>query len=122
MGRYWWPAWHSLYGGPKDIFGLAEHLGVPHPYEYLLLYRSWSEAAHATNVTFQFGNGVDGLRALRTPVHFSSSVTFAIDFLVRGMRAVLTHYGMRERIDDLNVWAPHLDQQLEYLSTNIPDR
>jgi hypothetical protein len=56
-----------------------------------------------------------------TPLHFSSSVTFAIHFLVRGMRAVLTHYAMRERVDELNVWEGGLQPQLEYLGQTLPD-
>ena len=48
-GRYGGLDWYSLYNGPTSIRALADHLGrLP---EYDLLYRAWSEIAHANDVS-----------------------------------------------------------------------
>jgi len=125
MPQNWWPHWYSLYGGPKDLFGLAECLKAPHPYEYDLLYRHWSEATHGTDVTWQWQFvGEHGLRfrPLRSAQHFSPSVTFAVDFLLRGMKAVLTHYGLRQQVSDVDRWSGAcLHPALKYLGEHLPE-
>ncbi len=42
------PAWHSLYGGPRTIESLAEHVGCSALYN--ILYRQWSTAAHGMDI------------------------------------------------------------------------
>lgn len=42
------PKWYNLYGGPKDLERLADHLKRGHLYD--LLYREWSADAHIESV------------------------------------------------------------------------
>jgi hypothetical protein len=42
------PDWYSMHGGPSNLEGLAQHLGVP--LEYELYYREWSGLVHGFDI------------------------------------------------------------------------
>ena len=86
------PAWYSLYGGPSNLAELAEHLG--HLDEYDVLYREWSGPTHASDLGRQIitGPSTVALRRLRDTETFNGTVSFAVNFAVRGTRAVLLYY------------------------------
>jgi hypothetical protein len=68
------PAWHSLFGGPRNIRELAIHLKCAGMYEFL--YRFWSDETHAGNALESFGlkDGVPVWRPVRHPEQLQTTV------------------------------------------------
>lgn len=89
------PRWYSLFGGPRNLWKLAEHLKLTGLYE--VLYRPWSEAAHATDViegkfsVAQDGKG--GVFQIRSPRDAQSVTSMALSMGIDIFRRIAEHFG-----------------------------
>ena len=97
--------WFSMRGGPNDICQLADHLGFPAQYE--ILYRSWSDLVHGTDImkdkfTIE-GPGVASFLQLRLPTEAPIVTLMAITFGLSAIRMLTKHY-MPERLKDNADW------------------
>ncbi len=95
------PEWYKLDGGPANLADLAQRVGFLA--EYDVLYRDWSGPTHASDLSRQIitGRGTVALRRLRDPEMFNKVISFAVNFAVKGTRAVLLHY----RPEEERAWA-----------------
>ena len=75
-----------------NLAELADHLH--HRDEYDVLYREWSALTHASDLVRQIitAPGTLSLRRLRETELFNEVVVFAVNFAVRGTKAVLVYY------------------------------
>jgi len=76
--------WYSVFDGPDNIRGLAEHLGQRTVYDSL--YRSWSKQIHAASsdhLTLIFEDGRDVLGPIRYPEDIAHISNFALGLLVQ---------------------------------------
>ncbi|MGA2587182.1 MAG: DUF5677 domain-containing protein [Candidatus Aminicenantales bacterium] len=97
--------WYSMHGGSNDVCQLAEHLGFPALYE--ILYRSWSELVHGTDIMedkFSIeGPGVVSFSQLRLPSEVPSIARMTITFGLAAIRTLTDHY-MPERAKENAEW------------------
>jgi hypothetical protein len=95
------PEWYKLYSGPANLADLAAQVG--YAAEYDVLYREWSGPTHASDLSRQIitGRGTIAFRRLRDPEMFNKVISFAVNFAVKGTRAVLLHY----RPEEERAWA-----------------
>jgi hypothetical protein len=87
------PPWYSLFGGPANLRELAIQLGEGA--DYLVLYRTWSRTAHATDLYRQLTAGSDGVasvRVVRNPLGISTIYQHACVIGIESARIVLEHY------------------------------
>lgn len=72
------PNWYALYGGPRDLRSLSLQIGKGSFYE--ILYRHWSDFAHAgsafSNISKGSGIGV-AVKPVRCPEGIEQACTFA---------------------------------------------
>lgn len=97
--------WYSMRGSPKDVCQLADHLGFPVQYE--ILYRSWSELVHGTDIlkdkfTIE-GPRLVSFSQLRLPHDAPFVALMAITFGLSAIRMLTKHY-MPERAKDNADW------------------
>ncbi len=92
------PVWHQLYGGPKSVEKLATYLNRPAHYD--ILYRPWSETAHASDTIYRKLTaeraGEAAVRRLRDTAEFHNTVGLAVTFALRATRRILSHYRPQE--------------------------
>ena len=72
------PEWYHLFGGPSNLRELAKHLNYRARYDFL--YRSWSNVAHAGDVSrfiTETKNGKGAVKALRNVDELASIIGFA---------------------------------------------
>lgn len=86
------PAWYSLFDGPKNVKELSSHLKKNIEYEFN--YRKYSESVHSTNILdglSHIGNGETQLIQIRNPEHckdiFSSTTLFLIEVFPKYVEA-----------------------------------
>jgi hypothetical protein len=63
------PEWYSIDNGPKNLWGLSQHL--KHGVEYEIFYKAWSKQSHITDthhLTLTMPNGHNILGPLRNPL------------------------------------------------------
>ena len=86
--------WYSLFGGPGNLRELARAVGDLD--DYLILYRTWSNTAHATDLNRQLTKVQDGsgpaVGVVRSPMGMPHTYVLAIYIGVEVTRAVLEHY------------------------------
>lgn len=84
--------WYRAYGGPETRAALAAT--VNRKAQYDILYRTWSDATHATDAFNQLRARKQTLelKRLRQPQIFPNVASFAANFGMEGARAVLLHY------------------------------
>lgn len=97
--------WYSMRGGPKDVCQLADHLGFPAQYE--ILYRSWSELVHGTDIlkdkiTIE-GPGLVSFSPLRMPPDAPFVALMAITFGLTAIRLFTKQY-MPEKAKENADW------------------
>jgi hypothetical protein len=110
--------WYSMRGGPKDACQLADRLGFPAQYE--ILYRSWSELVHGTDIlkdkfTFE-GPGLVSFSSLRMPPDAPFVALMAITFGLAAIRILTKHY-MPEKAKENADWY-HKEIKDSYLNLN----
>jgi hypothetical protein len=84
------PNWYQLFGGPKHLYALAEHLNKGAQYEFL--YRPWSRTAHAQDLLpflDRTANGKQTIGKLRDPGKIREVSSFASSFMLYATRLVL---------------------------------
>jgi hypothetical protein len=84
------PNWYTLFGGPGDLRGLSLQVGKGSYYE--ILYRQWSDFAHAGGAfnTISKGNGVAvSIRPVRCPEGLEQVCNFAYQICVETIMGVL---------------------------------
>ena len=86
--------WYSLFAGPGNLRELARAVGDLD--DYLILYRTWSNTAHATDLNRQLTKVQDGsgpaVGVVRSPMGMPHTYVLAIYIGVEVTRAVLEHY------------------------------
>lgn len=100
-GARWWPAWYSLYGGPSDLAGLAARCSRTSDYDEL--YRHWSNATHATDVTWQM-TPESGIRPLRSPILLGAATALAVQYAVDTLKRTLTFYAVPDGERAVQLW------------------
>jgi len=87
------PHWYSLFGGPKTLYELADHLQRPAQYDGL--YRQWSMSTHANDFRPFIANAKSGQRAirgLRDLVGTYQVTTFAVTFIIEATRLLINKF------------------------------
>jgi hypothetical protein len=126
------PNWYHLFGGPKSVRGLADHLS--HPAFYEILYRGWSGPTHGTDVISQKilkgGQGFISIVQIRFPTYAQTATSLAISFSCSLFRTMIDFYkpDYKSKVDewylkeirDLEKWLAsgrlikcHLEPQFE---------
>ena len=86
--------WYSLFDGPRNLRELAMSLGQLD--DYLVLYRRWSKAAHATDliskVTKADGRTAPTIPVVRSRIGMTATYLLGIGIGVEVTRAVMQHY------------------------------
>jgi hypothetical protein len=84
------PNWYTLFGGPNDLRGLSLQIGKGSYYE--ILYRQWSDFAHAGGAfkAIRKGSGVGvSVRPVRCPEGIEQVCNFAYQICVETIMSVL---------------------------------
>jgi hypothetical protein len=99
------PYWYSLYGGPKNIEKLADHLELPAMYH--ILYRQWSSASHGTDIIqgkiSTRSEGQAAILQLRLPTDAQVLTSLAVTIALELFQTIIRHY-VPVRMDDYRVW------------------
>ena len=77
------PNWYSLFGGPSNLRDLAKHLNWGAHYD--ILYRSWSNIAHADDLSYfltQTKKGSPAFKPLRNPEELKLLSSVASSFIL----------------------------------------
>jgi hypothetical protein len=85
--------WYSLRGGPASARKLASHLNFP--YQYEVLYSSWSKAVHGTDIMDNFSSETPNKASfmpLRSPSSAPEATTIAINLGLSSIRNLTAHY------------------------------
>lgn len=97
--------WYAMRGGPGDLYQLAERLELPALYD--VLYRSWSELVHGTDIIkdkFSIeGPGLASFVQLRLPSDAPSVAVMACTIGLSIMRTFTNHY-MPDKAKDNAEW------------------
>lgn len=107
------PAWFEFFGGPRNLEQLADKTGYPLSYE--VLYRQWSQSAHATAIVrsaVQVTNGKIEILKLRNPVELDEVKVSAFTFgseLYKAIAVVLPG----DHSAEFAKW--YVDQQADFL-------
>ncbi|MCH7589398.1 MAG: hypothetical protein IIC78_15380, partial [Chloroflexi bacterium] len=91
------PHWYSLFGGPSNLRELAQYLQRHLQYE--VLYRQWSQSAHAQDFYPFIAPGQSGekrVRGLRDLASTNEVVTFAATFLIDSTRLLINKFHLGE--------------------------
>ncbi len=92
------PHWYQLFGGPRDLRGLAHEVGREGTYE--VLYGGLSILAHAKDALL--GNlvtaraGGPAVRPIRNPEIIPQTVSHAVDFAMEAIRLMIQRYQPEE--------------------------
>lgn len=104
-GRSGTPYWFSLYGGPKNIEKLAEHLDLSALYH--LLYKQWSNAVHGMDIIQgKIASRPDGKAALlqfRLPTDAQAMTSLAIAIGLELYQTAIKYY-VPDRLNDFRSW------------------
>lgn len=88
------PHWYSLFGGPKNLRELANHLKRNAQYE--VLYWQWSLATHAQDfspfIATGTGGAVKGIKGLRDPSEIKDIATLSSTFLLDATRLLINKF------------------------------
>lgn len=98
------PYWYSLYGGPKNIEQLANHLHLPAMYH--ILYRQWSSSTHGTDIIYgkiSPSPTAPGILQLRLPTEAQAITHLAISIGLQLFPIFIKHYAPK-RMHDYNLW------------------
>ena len=97
--------WYAMRGGPSDLYQLAEQLEFPAQYE--ILYRSWSELVHGTDIMkdkFSIeGPGLVSFVQLRLPNDAPFVALMACTFGLSTIRTFTKHY-MPDKANENAEW------------------
>ena len=110
--------WYSMHGGPKDACQLADYQGFPAQYE--ILYRSWSELVHGTDIlkdkiTLE-APGVVSFSPLRMPPEAPFVALMTITFGLSTIRLFTKHYIPQKAKDNADWY--HREIEDPYLNLN----
>ena len=99
------PYWYSIYGGPRNIEKLADHLKLSAMYH--ILYRQWSSATHGTDIIQgKISPQSDGKAAIlqfRLPTDAQVLTLLAVSIGLELFQIVIKHY-VPTRMDDYRSW------------------
>jgi hypothetical protein len=91
------PNWYSLFGGPNDLRTLCVKIGKGALYE--ILYREWSEFAHAVGAFDSISEGTGGrfeMQPIRVPKGIEEVCTIASDICVETVMTVVKKFASDE--------------------------
>lgn len=110
--------WYSMRNGPNDFYKLADHLNFPLQYE--ILYRSWSESVHGTDIIngklSMVEPGVAAFSQLRYPADAPFVTLMAITFGLSAIRTMSNHY-LPEKLKENADWYKR-EIEVAYLNLN----
>ena len=99
------PYWYSLYGGPKNIEKLADHLKLSAMYH--ILYRQWSSATHGTDIIqgkiSARAGGQAAILQMRLPTEAQVLTLLAVTIGLELSQIVIKHY-VPDRMSDYRSW------------------
>ena len=87
------PNWYALFGGPRNLEQLANHLNRPIWYE--VLYRQWSNYSHAqdfSNFIHKSDQATPGIKGLRDPSQLITFSRFGLVFIWEATVMLLGHF------------------------------
>ncbi len=84
------PEWYNLFGGAKDIRGLAKQLNWQSLYDFF--YRDWSNSAHAGDALDSYTTADNCLRPLRYPAGYAKVLSYAFMLYINGLEKVAGFY------------------------------
>jgi hypothetical protein len=88
------PYWYSLYGGPKNVEKLADHLGLVAMYH--ILYRQWSSSTHGTDIIHgkisQSETGHGAILQLRLPTEAQTLTVLAVSLALELYQLFINRY------------------------------
>lgn len=97
------PAWFSLFGGPRNVRSLSDHLARGG--EYGLFYGEWSQSMHAVDATPYLRSGREAGRmafvGMRNPRHFKDLAFAAAQMMINTTRQFVEHFRPGE---NLSLW------------------
>jgi len=97
--------WYSMRGGPNNMYQLADHLGFPAQYD--ILYRSWSELVHGTDIMknkFSIeGPGEVSFAQMRYPSGVPNVSSMTISFGLSVIRILTQHY-IPDKSEEVSNW------------------
>ncbi len=96
------PQWYALFGGPKNLRLLAEH--VDRKAEYIWLYKQWSIVSHAGSASpflASFSNGAPAFKGMRSPGDIPHLAQVAMLLMLRATKQILRRYRSDE---DIGPW------------------
>ena len=96
--------WFSMHDGPKDVCQLADRLDLPAQYE--ILYRSWSEMVHGTDIlkdkiAYEKPGGVS-FSPLRVPSDAPFVTQMAVAIGLATIRLFTKHYIPEKTVENAN--------------------
>ena len=115
--------WFSLFGGPKNIEGLAKHLN--HRVAYEFQYRTWSNTVHAGDCLLCYGQktgctpGEVAIKPIQHPEGLGAMIAWSLGTCIRVSRLLLNRWGtpeLREAAED--DWRARFSPELQSLITN----
>ncbi len=103
--------WYSMRGGPNNMYELADHLGFPAQYD--ILYRSWSELVHGTDImrdkfTIE-GSGEVSFTQLRFPLGVPFISLMALSFGLSVIRILTQHYIPDRIVENANWYKKEIE-------------
>jgi hypothetical protein len=87
------PEWYQLFGGPPNLRGLARRLNYRARYDFL--YRSWSNIAHAVDLSrfiTRTGNGKSAINPIRNTDNLATTASFAAWVMLEAKKLVLAKF------------------------------
>ena len=106
------PEWYSLYGGPRSLKALAQHLQQEDVYG--VLYSSWSRMSHmkdAAHLTLPLENGTSVLGPIRNPMVIVQTATHALSILLETTQLMLKEYRADEMVSFRNWYKKEVQQR-----------
>jgi hypothetical protein len=97
------PEWYTLFGGAKDIRGLAKQLRWQSLYDFF--YREWSNTAHAGNALDTYATADNCIRPHRYPAGYVKVLGCAFALSINGLEKLASFYDavMGQQVRDFGV-------------------
>jgi hypothetical protein len=117
-------AWHELFDGPRNVEQLAVRTG--HALSYEVLYRLWSQSAHATAVVrpaVRIQSGKVDIMDIRCPTDLNEAKVTAFNFgrgLYQAIAALLPNYSDREFAAWYSEQRSDFMRRVQFIDANNP--
>jgi Family of unknown function (DUF5677) len=117
------PEWFALFGGARDIRGLAKRLNRLGWYEFL--YRDWSNSSHAADAIAKYSTADDCISPLRYPAGYVKVLNMAFVMFLNALELLTSFYDTalaeQFRKHTAGVMAPQLARLTKGLEKELQD-